>query len=108
MKLLLPILLIALSVSACNKDAKAKQVLFDGQVFKSKVVPVKGSNEFTILVLDAAKSLDGAREAGRWEANKYCIENFGQSDKIWTNGPDADESALVVVDGALHLTGHCK
>ncbi len=108
MKALLPIFLIALSVSACSKDAVAKRVLFDGQAFKSKVAHERGSNDFTILVKDAAKSLEGARQAGIWEANKFCIKNFGQSDKEWINGPFVEDGALVIVDGTLQLTGRCS
>ena len=84
-------------------------VEFDGQIFRSRIETVEGDRQqFVITVPNPAKSLIGAREAGRYAATKYCITNYGASDVIWTNGPDVEDGALVLGEGMLTFRGRCK
>ena len=63
---------------------------------------------YTLSLHDALPiSLDGAREAGRYEAIRYCIANFGSSDIAWTEGPDAEDGTLTIANDRLLLRGTC-
>ncbi|OZB16808.1 MAG: hypothetical protein B7X55_07335 [Rhodobacterales bacterium 34-62-10] len=81
---------------------------FDGQFFRASLAHDRAAPaDFVIRVQDAGKSLTGAREAGRYEATKHCIEYFGNSAADWTVGPDSPDEALVFDGGTLVLTGRC-
>ncbi len=84
------------------------RLFFDGQFFNTKLRKVEGQlDRFTVTVKPVSKSLSGALEAGRFEAVSYCVNNFGSSDIIWSEGPDADESTLNIQDDLLTLQGRC-
>lgn len=99
---------VALSACANAKVNSGRNVEFDGMRFSSKLSKGETREEFSVLVREPSKSLAGAREAGRYEGTKYCIKNFGTSEVIWSNGPDDDDEALVIVDDTLSLQGRCK
>jgi hypothetical protein len=61
---------------------------------------------FDIVVANAAKSVVGAREAGRWRSTVYCVRTYGASDVDWVISPDAD--APVIENGDLILKGACR
>ena len=99
----------ALLLSACDNERK-KRVAFDGVYFKSKTKPVdkkKTLSEFYTQIQGVSYSFDGAREAGRYEGTKYCINNYGTSNIDWKVGPDSDPSRLVVTDDSLTFLGRC-
>lgn len=99
--------LAACSTSTSNND----RVSFDGIEFKTKAKAVDKKNApetFDVTVKNARQSLDGAKEAGRYEGTKYCIATFGSSDIIWISGPDVENSELVLDDDTLMLQGTCK
>ncbi len=50
---------------------------------------------------------DGAREAGRYQATRYCLLTYGGSDKEWTIGPDLPIEELPVDGDTLTLQGRC-
>ena len=82
-------------------------VKFDGHYFagrasKSSVDP----HGFSVRIRNAAKSIAGAREAARYEATIYCIEQFGTSDIIWSIGPD--DEAISLSNRSLTLAGRCN
>lgn len=84
------------------------RVVFEGLYYPSRLSSSRDDRPaFTIAVGRAAQSLSGAREAGRYEATKYCVNEYGQSDVIWTYGPDVDDSGLQLVNGDLVLEGRC-
>ena len=86
------------------------RVTFDGQVFRASASAVDkrvSRDLFDATVRDVGVSLDGAKEAGRYEGIKYCIENFGSSDIEWTVGPDSEAAQLVIRDNTLTLRGRC-
>ncbi len=103
------ILLIgALALTACTQQRESRKVAFDGIAFrmKAKAVDKRVSRaDFTVEIRDAVQSLDGAREAGRWQGTRYCIENYGTSVIDWVVGPDSDASQLTLVNGDLTLRG---
>ncbi|MCV6584939.1 MAG: hypothetical protein OIF47_05355 [Marinibacterium sp.] len=100
-----------LALGACRGGLGGPDpVSFDGRTFRASASAVdkRASRAlFDVRVRDAAASIDGAREAGRYEGIKYCIHNFGTSDIIWTRGPDDEASKLVVQDGTLTFQGRC-
>jgi hypothetical protein len=81
---------------------------FDGQVFRASLAADRTDPApFVVRVQQAGKSLTGAREAGRFEATKHCIQYFGNSEAIWTVGPDSPDEALVFDGDTLVMTGRC-
>ena len=85
----------------------SKRVLFEGLYYPARLSPNRDDRKaFTVTVNRAAQGIEGAREAGRYEATRYCIEIYGRSDATWTVGPDTE--GLAVVDDQLILAGRCK
>ena len=106
MKFALMLLTAGTLLAGCSGDDD--RVAFDGQYFRAKVSKIDGQRDvFQVTVKDAAKSIDGARAAARYEATKYCVSLYGNSDIIWTLGPDAPASALRLDGGALTFQGRC-
>ncbi|WP_372571386.1 hypothetical protein [Ruegeria jejuensis] len=104
------VLCLAGALAACGQSEK-DQILFDGQAFRTKASAVdkrRTRAEFTVTIDDVTRSLDGAREAGRYQGTRYCIENYGNSDIKWAVGPDTDPAQLRVVDGRLTFQGICQ
>ncbi len=101
-----------LVVSACGiVTPSSDRILFDGKAFRAKAKPVdkKASpTEFTVVVNGVSASLDGAREAGRYEGIKFCIANFGSSRIDWKVGPDTEPQNLRVADDKLTFAGNCQ
>ncbi|WP_209504448.1 MULTISPECIES: hypothetical protein [unclassified Ruegeria] len=110
-KALIVVLALA-GVSACGLvKPSADRLLFDGKSFrtKAKVVDKKTSPaDFTVVVKGVSASLDGAREAGRHEGTKFCIQNFGSSRIAWKVGPDTDPQKLSISDDQLTFAGTCQ
>ena len=106
--MLVMLLLAALLISGCSRDRD--RVAFDDVEFRSKASSVDRKNRaaFEVSVRPFSASADGAREAGRYEATRYCIERYGTSDIIWTAGPDAEAENLVVEGDTLALAGTCN
>ena len=105
---MLPLVLIgALALSACQ-ERRADRIAFDGVFFRSSSSKVDGvREEFQVSVGPASASMDGARAAGRHEATRYCIRNFGSSDIRWLQGPDAEDGTLTIVNDRLLLRDTC-
>ena len=100
-------LVASMLVAGCSGTIRnVNAVKFDGHYFagratKSSVDP----HGFSVRIRNAAKSIAGAREAARYEATIYCIEQFGTSDIIWSIGPD--DEAISLSNGSLTLAGRC-
>jgi len=106
MKFALMILAAGALLAGCANDNE--RVAFDGQYFRTNLSKVDGQRDiFQVTVKDAAKSIDGARAAARYEAVKHCVGLYGNSDIIWSLGPDAPASALRMNGGALTFQGRC-
>ncbi|MBW4960556.1 hypothetical protein [Sulfitobacter sp. CW3] len=97
---------IAAVLAGCS--SREDRVAFDGIYFKTKISKVEGQRDvFTLLVKNASQSIDGAREAARYEATVYCVNNYGSSDIVWVVGPDTSADNLRLVDDSLTFSGSC-
>ena len=82
------------------------KVSFDGYYFPYKLVRNKvDDRSFDLTVKRANRSLPGAREAGRYEATRFCIKIFGTSDIKWFLDPDDENIGLT--GRVLKLSGQC-
>lgn len=99
-------------VTACGTiTSSSDRVLFEGKFFRAKAKAVdkkKMPTDFTVVVNGVSSSLDGAREAGRYEGIKYCIQNFGSSRIAWKVGPDTEPQQLQISDDKLSFAGTCQ
>ena len=103
-------LVMLASCGAVSKLRSKKGLLFDGQQFRVRSEKVGDAREeFIVTVARASQSVEGAREAGRHEANSYCITNYGKSEKTWAagQGPDDENIAARIFDDKLTLRGRC-
>jgi hypothetical protein len=95
-----------LALIACTEDDD--RIAFDGQYFKGRVSGSKEDRtQFVATVTPVAASLEGAREAARYEGTKYCIKNYGTSKIDWSSSPDAEEADLSIENGTLTVAGAC-
>ena len=87
-------------------EPEENKVSFDGYYFSSKLSRSKlDDRSFDLTVSRANRSLSGAREAGRYEATRFCIKNFGTSDVKWILGPD--DQSIGLTGKVLKLSGQC-
>jgi outer membrane murein-binding lipoprotein Lpp len=99
-------IIAAIVVTGCADPSR--QLRFDGQYFRTKVSKVdKQQDVFTVRIRDVARSLEGAREAGRHAGNSYCIQNYGSSKIDWAVGPDTPPETLQIEDNTLIFQGVC-
>lgn len=85
-----------------------KQVLFDGQQFNGRLKADKeDKRNFVASAGPVSQSLDGAREAARFEGTTYCIRRYGRSDIEWVASPEAEATALNIVEDVLTVQGRC-
>jgi hypothetical protein len=105
---LMTLLLIAtLLLTACSQR-REDRIKFDGQLFRASAKKVdKRRLDFEVVIRPVSASLEGAREAGRYEATRYCIGNFGTSDVEWIDGPDGEDGTFRVSNDRLTLRGTC-
>ena len=96
-------------LSACSKERRlAREQRFAGQLYKAKASSRREDRRaFTIEVKPVSASLEGARQAGHYEAVKYCMRAFGSSDMEWQAAPDAAEETLSITEDTLMLEGRC-
>jgi hypothetical protein len=95
----------ALALAACGSEGRQT---FEGIAFRASLDADKeDKRNFVVEVRDAGQSLTGAREAGRYEAVRHCVETFGNSRMTWELGPDAEDADLRIEDGNLILKGRC-
>ncbi len=100
------VVMALLAVAACNRNDD--RVAFDGIQFRTESDAIGNDlRNFSLSVTPASASLDGAREAGRYEGTRYCIENYGTSRIRWSIGPDSDPAALRILNDTLTLQGRC-
>ncbi|TMM54944.1 hypothetical protein [Sulfitobacter sabulilitoris] len=106
MKMILMAALAALTVTGCT--SRDDRIAFDGQYYRTKLTKVDGQRHvFQVTARPVSASLQGAREAARYEAVSYCVTEYGSSDIAWVISPDAEASRLVVRDDTLTLQGAC-
>ena len=85
-----------------------EKVLFEGVEYKHKSSAVSRDDKrsFEVQVRPVSASMVGAREAGKYEGTRYCIQNYGNSDIKWQVGPDSQ--VLPVENDTLTLRGRCN
>ena len=97
-----------LMITGCSNpfELEENKVSFDGYSFSSKLSRNKlDDRSFDLTVRRANRSLSGAREAGRYEATRFCIKNYGTSDIKWVLGPD--DQSIGLTGKVLKLSGQC-
>ena len=97
-----------LMMTGCSNpfELEENKVSFDGYYFSSKLSRSKlDDRSFDLKVRRANRSLSGAREAGRYEATRFCIKNYGTSDIKWVLGPD--DQSIGLTGKVLKLKGQC-
>ncbi len=100
-----------LLLSAGCVNRKDRLITFDGIYFKARTGAVDKKvslADFTTTIQGVSRSLDGARQAGRYEATKYCIEKYGTSKVKWSVGPDTPVDRLSVNEDTLTFSGRCN
>jgi hypothetical protein len=106
MRPIILLLVSAIALGACAK--RSERVYFNGNYYPAKVGHVGADRKaFVVTVRGAGQGLDGAREAGRYEGTRYCIDDYGTSDIEWSQGPDAPAGQLRIENGDLILRGRC-
>ncbi len=87
-------------------ELEENKVSFDGYYFSSKLSRSKlDGRSFDLTIRRANRSLSGAREAGRYEAIRFCIKNYGTSDIKWVLDPD--DHSIGLTGKVLKLSGQC-
>ena len=82
---------------------------FDGQYFRSSASRVDGDpQQIAITVRPVSASFEGALQAGRYEATRYCVQNYGNSAVDWVVGPDQDPGSYRIENDTLVLRGACE
>ena len=97
-----------LTMVGCSNplEPEENKVTFDGYYFTSKLTRNRlDDRSFDLIVRRANRSLPGAREAGRYEATRFCIKNFGTSNIKWVSGPD--DQSIGLTGKVLKLSGQC-
>ena len=96
-----------LFLTACT-ERRSERVAFDGVFFRSNSSKVdRQRDQCEVSFSPVSASREGAREAGRYEAIRYCIKQFGSSDITWTEGPDAEDGTFRINGDKLVLRGAC-
>jgi hypothetical protein len=102
----IPGLVLALAAGCSSREDR---VAFDGQYFRSSISNVNGDQQqFAISVQPVSVSLQGALEAGRYEATRYCVENYGNSGVEWVVGPGQNPDTYRIENDTLVLRGACQ
>ena len=97
-----------LMMTGCSNPLALEEniVSLDGYYLSSKLSRSKlDDRSFDLTVRRANRSLSGAREAGRYEATRFCIKNYGTSDIKWVLGPD--DQSIGLTGKVLKLSGQC-
>lgn len=93
-----------------DKMSNKEKITFDGHYFITKVdrPERKVRDHFMVYVRNPHQSLKAAREAGRYEAVKYCIKEYGTSQIDWIRGPDVEDAGLAFDSERLVFEGKCN
>ena len=84
-------------------------ITFEGDRFAGNLRSERGDRAaFVATGGPASISLEGAKQAAVYQAVQHCIDYLGTSDFEWTNGPDVDDTALIIVENEVVLTGRCS
>ena len=110
----LMVICAAAMVAGCSnlreRVSRSDRATFDGLYFptSAKRIDRENRDHIQVFVQKPRQSLKAAREAGRYEAVRYCIQEYGTSQIDWINGPDVEDSGLVFDKDTLVLEGKCN
>ncbi len=109
---ILPLLVGLTVISGCstarNLVSGDPEVSFEGIRHKANLSPdTSRGRDFVVTVSPFAVNPGAALEAGRYEATKYCLKQYGGSDASWTVGPDDDPAGFRPVNDTITLDGRC-
>lgn len=107
MRAIAALIMAGLALTACGPSDD--DISFDGHFFNSRLNSDREDRaQFTVTTKPVSASLDGAREAARYEATVYCVNRFGLSDVDWVVGPDDESDTFTIKDDTLLLQGRCR
>lgn len=89
--------------SAKRASVQINQIRFRTRAVVDRADP----RAFTVTATPVAADPATALEAARYQATRYCLLTYGNSDKEWVIGPDTPLSQVPVDGNALALTGRC-
>ncbi|RVT83952.1 hypothetical protein DXV76_09580 [Rhodobacteraceae bacterium CCMM004] len=64
--------------------------------------------DFVVTVDAKGASLEQVRETARFEATRYCLLTFGQSDTAWVTDASGDWATARGEGGSLSVQGRCR
>ncbi|MEM6889950.1 MAG: hypothetical protein AAF636_17690 [Pseudomonadota bacterium] len=105
MRVLFGLLAAMLGLLGCGPGAD--DIPFEGQFFRTQLKDTEARHRFIVTASPVSASLEGAREAARYEATIYCVRNFGNSRITWRVGPDDPVEVLPIANDTLTLEGEC-
>ncbi len=92
----------------CSCGERGDRVLFDGAEFRTSSKKVtKDHQEFEVTVRRASQTVQGAIEAAKYEATRYCVLTFGSSELEWADGATLDPASIELSSDVLALRGRC-
>lgn len=98
---------LVLTLAGCGPRAM-QTITYEGTVFAGNLRPDRDDRAaFVATGGPAAVSLEGAKQAAEFQVVRHCIDYLGTSDVAWTNGPDVEDTALLIQDNEVVLTGRC-
>lgn len=108
MRILMLMALVLAVLAGCSRNED--RILFDGQQFRGKTKHIDRDDRrgFTAAISPISASIEGAREAGRYEGTKYCIEFYGTSDITWSSGPDDEPQTWAIDRDTVTFAGRCQ
>lgn len=96
-------------LAGCGNTSNKQRVLFDGYAFKSSIKDVKEDPQmFDVTVKGANQSRTAAEDAGRYEATRYCVVNYGNSKLEWLVVQETSDGEVKVEQDTLLLRGRCE
>ena len=96
-------------LAGCGKTSNKEKLLFDGYTFKTSIKDVKEDPQmFDVTVKGANQSRTAAEDAGRYEATRYCVVNYGNSKLEWLVVKETSDGEVKVEQDTLLLRGRCE
>lgn len=105
MRLGISILVLGCALAACSNESE--KIAFDGKYFKTDLDDLDARHEFQVTASPVSASLLGAKEAARYEATIFCVNEYGSSAIEWVVGPDDPDETLPIANNTLTLQGAC-
>ncbi len=105
MRLAVGSLIVCAVLAGCSSEAE--KLRFDGQFYRTKLSDLDERHKFQVTASPVSASLEGAREAARYEAIVFCVNEYGSSAIEWVVGPDDPDETLPIDNNTLTLQGAC-